>query len=1305
MNLTVNKKKTKNKRIIHIGMTALVLVLFLLGNVAPTQASPSPQVGDGTVYVWWLVRLENNQVACSLNIAHDGMPNASEVESGCGAGLLAQWKNTEVCVAGNSCSGLYLHLAKRIEQASNLQDTVYTRPSWLPKTNLVGSMALLSYAVDESSLASNRPLQLLAGKLIQSGMVSTAGCSGSGILLTGAANTCGQERAAEITYEWQNQFDADILLASEQTQIPPHLLKNLFMQESQMWPGIQRSSTSDEYGLGHMTEAGADTLLTWNRPYFESLCSQMLGTEACADGYILLNAGERAILRGIVLKQVGAECATCPWNVDLRLAQKSVPIFAHTLVAYAEQTGQLVYNVTERKPSDLVYSEDMWRFTLANYNGGSACLGAALQATREQRNPLDWVHVAQNFAEGCQQAVTYVNKINDVDTGTLTLPPTQTASIFERWQNAFSAAYVNPEQVNAPLVQVAAVSAPPAKTPTASFAAGEIALQLSDADFDPTLLQTVSAALDIPISVAGQVDALNTTLLNVPAGSETTVLAALQQNTHVLSAEPNYLVQTFLEPDDPEWHEQPYLQEMQIPAVWDLTLGDPNTITAVIDSGVDTAHPDLAMQIWQNPGETGVDEAGNEKQSNGFDDDNNGFIDDWQGWNFNAQNNNVQDDNGHGSFVAGVIGAATNNAEGIAGVASGSQMMILKALDANGYGTYNDVAAAIIYAADQGAQIINLSLGNTAHSEILQDAIDYAVARDIVLVAAAGNSGDETIYYPAAYPQVISVAALEQDYRQASFATFNPAVELAAPGVNIISTGLDGSYSRSSGSSLAAAHVSGAAALLHSNFANPADLRIALQYSARDLGDNGRDDIFGYGLIQVDDALHLDLTLIPTPTPTVLPPTPVGTPASGETDIYAFAPVPTPTFPVPAPTNIPSADDPHVDYNATTASCAACHRGHNAADATLRRQTPEEETCFACHTSGGSGTDVEAAFAQTNTATRIFQHDIYATNGIHTLFEDAGTDFSGTNRHIECEDCHDPHEATRGAASAPFLQREMTNISGVNPNWTAEGAPTFYSWLDAAEREYQVCFKCHTGFTTLPAYAPDGWQVIDTAGNGQYVSDGLSKLTSTNAEQVNDSRDLAQEFNPYNASFHPVVVQGRNTTIPAGAFVSGWSTTSMVYCSDCHTNASPATGGEGPHGSALLHILDGASNYQTVIDPNGATYPPQSDELCSKCHDYTVYAGSSTLNASLTNFRDSKWGNLHGFHVSGEGSFATPCYACHDTHGSEQEHLLNFDTSLANPNGSGIYDSQTAWIWDGTKGTCFVLCHTAGHGTGKSYTP
>jgi hypothetical protein len=131
-----------------------------------------------------------------------------------------------------------------------------------------------------------------------------------------------------------------------------------------------------------------------------------------------------------------------------------------------------------------------------------------------------------------------------------------------------------------------------------------------------------------------------------------------------------------------------------------------------------------------------------------------------------------------------------------------------------------------------------------------------------------------------------------------------------------------------------------------------------------------------------------------------------------------------------------------------------------------------------------------------------------------------------------------------------LLQRESNYTAGVDPVWTMPGAPVSFTWLSQAERESKVCFKCHASFTSLPTYLPDGW-------------DG--------SDYVPDSQDMAQEFNPYNASFHPVVATGRNQNMPPGSLVPGWSASSLVYCTDCHTNAKAPTEGDGPHGSPLLH--------------------------------------------------------------------------------------------------------------------------------------
>jgi hypothetical protein len=264
----------------------------------------------------------------------------------------------------------------------------------------------------------------------------------------------------------------------------------------------------------------------------------------------------------------------------------------------------------------------------------------------------------------------------------------------------------------------------------------------------------------------------------------------------------------------------------------------------------------------------------------------------------------------------------------------------------------------------------------------------------------------------------------------------------------------------------------------------------------------------------------------------------------------------------------------------------------------------------------------------------------------------------------------------------------MNAASGVDPQWETAGAPTGYTWMPGAQREYQVCLKCHSGFTDLPTYSPDGWD-----GNA-FFPNGLYKLENSDGRQNPDHRDLAVEFNPNNSSFHPVVALGRNQSIPPASFVNGWSSASLMYCSDCHTNANAASQGNGPHGSPRLHVLDGQAEYTTI--DNGVQ--PGPSEICFKCHDYETYVNDGP--AANTLFRDGGQ-NLHVVHTQAE---RTSCYVCHDTHGSEQLHLINFDTSVVVISGANR-DSQNAWESDGMTGACFVSCHNQGHGFGKSYTP
>ena len=408
--------------------------------------------------------------------------------------------------------------------------------------------------------------------------------------------------------------------------------------------------------------------------------------------------------------------------------------------------------------------------------------------------------------------------------------------------------------------------------------------------------------------------------------------------------------------------------------------------------------------------------------------------------------------------------------------------------------------------------------------------------------------------------------------------------------------------------------------------------------------------------------------------------------SGGIASVQAVGPIPTPSRLTRAVIGAPGSGDPHGDHTATTDSCAACHLSHTGQGSVLRPSWPEETVCFGCHSTAGPGTSVQPAFSKNlNSATRYLSHPVNGTNDVHRLGESSGSSFGGGNRHIECEDCHEPHNAGRGSSAAPALQAEMTGISGVDPVWTGPGGPASYTWLTSATREYQVCFKCHSSFTTLPAYAPDGW-------NGSaYVANGLRKLTSGNAQQVLDSRNLAKEFNPYQASFHPVAAQGRNTNIPAGSFVSGWNQNSLVYCTDCHTNADPNAGGSGPHGSPLLHLLNGGSNYSTVMQ-NAAPKVP-STQICFTCHNYATYV---TGQNQFTHFR------LHSQHMNND--WGTTCYTCHDSHGSEQLHLINIDASVATFLNNR--NSQTAWYYDPVtqRAGCFVSCHGETHDP-KEYTP
>jgi len=290
---------------------------------------------------------------------------------------------------------------------------------------------------------------------------------------------------------------------------------------------------------------------------------------------------------------------------------------------------------------------------------------------------------------------------------------------------------------------------------------------------------------------------------------------------HVRFAEPNYIVQLAAEPNDPmyqdAWSVGPskpsgFRSGIDTPSVWNLTVGAEGVTVAVVDSGVHLGHPDLAPNMWNNPGETGSG-----REANGVDDDENGFVDDWRGWDWTDQDNEPIDLAGHGTMVAGTIGAQGDNGIGVSGVSWKSGLLSLRVLDEQGIGLSSDAAAAFTYAGEAGAQIVNASLTADMPSMAMMDAISSA--NETLFIVAAGNNStnnDTQPRYPCnlQLPNVLCVAATDEFNGLASFSNYGAvSVDLAAPGVRILTTHPDG-YVEFHGSSAATPHVSGVAALL-----------------------------------------------------------------------------------------------------------------------------------------------------------------------------------------------------------------------------------------------------------------------------------------------------------------------------------------------------------------------------------------------------------------------------------------------------------------------------------------------------------
>lgn len=306
------------------------------------------------------------------------------------------------------------------------------------------------------------------------------------------------------------------------------------------------------------------------------------------------------------------------------------------------------------------------------------------------------------------------------------------------------------------------------------------------------------------------------------------MLQQLQQDPDVVYAEVDHVRSVSqVMPNDPSLGSQWALSAIGLPDAWSMTRGKQDILVAVIDSGVALSHLELAGRLVP-------------------------------GWDYVRGDAIPEDENGHGTTVAGVIAANTDNGQQIAGVTWGVRVLPLKVLDASGNGYDSDVAEAIVAAADRGAQVINLSLGGEEASQTLQSAVDYAYAKGAVIVAASGNE-HAPVLYPAACDGVIAVGATREDGGIASFSNYGQELDVVAPGDSVLSISRDGWSTRTvSGTSFAAPHVAGLAALLRSvapGLANQAVERL-ITAQAVDQGPAGWDPDYGHGLINAADSLY-----------------------------------------------------------------------------------------------------------------------------------------------------------------------------------------------------------------------------------------------------------------------------------------------------------------------------------------------------------------------------------------------------------------------------------------------------------------
>jgi len=315
-------------------------------------------------------------------------------------------------------------------------------------------------------------------------------------------------------------------------------------------------------------------------------------------------------------------------------------------------------------------------------------------------------------------------------------------------------------------------------------------------------------------------------------------IQVLGKDSTVQYAEPNYKYSVEYTVNDPKSSEQNGLALANLAKAWDITMGDPKIIIAVIDTGADLKHPDLKNKLVA-------------------------------GYNVLTQGaTSPQDDNGHGTHASGIAGADTDNKIGVAGAAPRCKLMPVKVLDAHGSGGPADVALGIVWAVDHGAKVLNLSLGGP-HTKTFEKATEYALMKNVVVVSAMGNDGQRLQAYPAAYKGVISVGSVDIDSQKSDFSNFGNWISVVAPGRHIMSTmtsgdstmttleGMQNNYEYLDGTSMACPMVAGIVGLMLSRNPNltPAEVKAKLESTATDLGTRGYDEEYGFGLVNARKAV------------------------------------------------------------------------------------------------------------------------------------------------------------------------------------------------------------------------------------------------------------------------------------------------------------------------------------------------------------------------------------------------------------------------------------------------------------------